>query len=225
MSRRLSWPRENMGSKGVADASSSSSNLGPLSPPPPDLATRRLPLSKTTRSWQRIHRCDRAAIFFNPAGNTRFCAPNGEYGVMYIGADLNCCFIETFGRLDQGATDFRVIDQESLEARCVSHITVIRPLRLVDLTGAGLRRIGADGRLCTGDHLQARLWAHALWDHSERPDGILYPARHDLSRKSVALFDRAGSAINVGTPRRMIDLPRRQLRAVLDRYGFALVEP
>jgi hypothetical protein len=143
---------------------------------------------------------------------------------MYIGADIYCCFIETFGRLDRGNVDFRIVDRASLEVRCISQITVTRPLRLVDLTGPGLRRLGADGRLCTGDHAQARLWAVALWGHPDQPDGILYPARHDLSRKSVALFDRASSAVNAGTPQRLIDLPRHRLEAVLNRYDFALAE-
>lgn len=208
----------------MADAPSSDGDLGPLFPPPPDLAKRRLPLRRTTRSWQRIHRCDHGAIFFNRTGETRFRAPNGEYGVMYIGADIYCCFIETFGRLDRGDTDFRIVDRISLELRCVSQISSVRPLRLVDVTGPGLRRIGADGRLCTGDHTQARLWALALWSHPDQPDGILYPARHDLSRKSVALFDRASGSVGVGAPRRLIELPRRQLEAVLNRYDFAFTE-
>lgn len=143
---------------------------------------------------------------------------------MYIGADFYCCFIETFGRLDRGTIDFRVVDRSSLETRCISQITVTRPLRLVDLTGPGLRRIGADGRLCTGDHTQARLWALALWGHPEQPDGILYPARHDPSRKSAALFDRAADAVHIGARQRLIDLPRRRLEAVLNRYEFAIVE-
>lgn len=194
-------------------------DVGPLFPPPADFAQQQLPIIELTQSWQRIHACDRDAIYFSRTGSTRFRAPHGEYGVMYSGADAFCAFVETFGRLDAGGdSDFRVVDVGMLSVRCLSEITATRPLRLVDLTGSGLRRIGADARLCSGEHAMARLWALAMWAHPSQPDGILYPTRHDLSRKCAAIFDRAADIVRAGKPRRLIELPWDLLGEILDAY-------
>jgi RES domain len=196
---------------------------GPLFPPPPGFASLRLPLLHTDRSWQRIHACGHGAIYFGRSGETRFRSPNGEYGILYVGSDIHCSFVETFGRLGSTEeTDLRVVDMAALMTRCVSEITVARPLQLVDLSGPGLRRIGADARLCASDHAIARVWAHAIWAHPGQPDGLLYPARHDPSRQSAALFDRAADAMQAGTPCRLIDLEPSLLGSILDTYGFSL---
>ena len=198
---------------------------GPLFPPPPSFATLRLPLLHTDRSWQRIHACGHGALYFGRSGETRFRAPNGEYGILYVGSDIHCSFVETFGRLGSDVgIDIRAVSMAALMTRCVSEISVARPLRLVDLTGPGLRRIGADARLCAGDHQIARTWAQAIWAHPDQPDGLLYPARHDPSRHSAALFDRAAGAVQAGTPCRLIDLDPGLLGNILDTYGFSLME-
>lgn len=62
-----------------------------------------------------------------------------------------------------------------------------RHLRLVDLTGPGLARLGADARLFAGDHGQARQWSRAFYSHPDRVDGIYYPVRHDPSRVAAAV--------------------------------------
>ena len=70
-------------------------------------------------------------------------------------------------------------------------IETTEPLRLVDLTGPGLPRLGADARLADGDHQVSQAWSAAFHGHPDRPDGILYRARHDPSRFAVAIFERA----------------------------------
>jgi hypothetical protein len=208
----------------VPEPAAPSDEPGPLFPPPPGFASRRLPLLHTDRSWQRIHACRHGALYFARSGETRCRAPNGEYGILYAGSDIHCSFVETFGRLGSKAgTDVRGVGMAALMTRCVSEISVARPLRLVDLSGPGLRRIGADARLCAGDHRIARTWALAIWAHPDQPDGLLYPARHDPSRQCAALFDRAADAMRAGTPCRLIDLDPGLLGNILDTYGFSLM--
>ena len=67
---------------------------------------------------------------------------------------------------------------------------------MVDLTGPGLARLGADERLCAGGHAVAQRWALALWTHPSRPDGLYFRARHDPSRFCVAIYDRAADAVH-----------------------------
>ncbi len=198
-------------------------DLGPLPPPPADLATRPLPIVYLDRSWYRIHACAHGALFFNRRPVARFNAPFAEYATLYLGSDLPCCFVETFGRLTTAAgPTVRSVSQAQLVAACLTEVTALRPLALVDLTGPGLRRLDADARLFAGNHAQAQLWGRALWAHPTQPDGLLFPARHDPSLLSVALFERAEAALRVGAPHPLSALPVAVLGTLLDRYDFSL---
>jgi len=182
-----------------------------------------LPLIHLDRPWQRAPSCARDPIYFNPRNTARFNAPNGEYGTMYMGDSLACCFVETFGRLDTlAATTARSVSEAQLRDLCIARIASVRPLALVDLTGPGLRRIGADARLIAGDYGESQRWGLAIWAHPTQPDGLLYPARHDPSLQSVALFDRAGDAVIAGATHPLSTLDDAELAVLLDRYTFSL---
>jgi hypothetical protein len=170
-------------------------------------------------AWYRLHPRGRPAVSFGRTGRSRFDAPAGEFGTLYLAEDVPGAFVETFGQ----ATGRRLLALADLARRRLSRIEPPRPLRLVDLTGAGLARIGADARLFAGEHAVARRWSLALHRHPQTPDGILYPARHDPSRRAAAVFDRVRGRF------RAKDLggldERRNLRllaGLLDRYGFGL---
>src|SRR2546430_11717780 len=121
-------------SREVPEPAAPSGEPGPLFPPPSGFASLRLPLLHTDRSWQRIHACGHGAVYFGRSGETRFRAPNGEYGILCVGSDIHCSFVETFGRLgSQVGTDVRGVGLAALMTRCVSEISVTRPLRLGDL--------------------------------------------------------------------------------------------
>lgn len=192
--------------------------------PPADLHTRVLPLVHDQRPWYRLHDCRYAPIYFGRSGKNRFDAPDGPagvYGVLYMGADAHGAFVETYGN----ATGVSVVSLSVVRDACLARIEAARPLVLVDLTGAGLAHIGADGRLCAGDRdpLWHR-WAVALWAHPDQPDGLLYPARHDLSRHSVALFDRVSAVLTAHPQGRLTDLSNATLLGdILDTYRFGIV--
>jgi len=166
-------------------------NAAPPSGPPGDLHARALHLRTTDQTWVRLHRCRAPAKHFGKARRHRFDAPNGEFGVLYAGQDEACAFIEVFG----DPLDVRILSLRILEQYCVAEVRAARPLRLVDLTGPGLRQLGADARLIGGtDYEYSQRWALGLWGHPDQPDGILYRARHDPSLRAVAVLDRAGAA-------------------------------
>ena len=189
--------------------------------PPADLAARALPLREGAGPWYRLHAAGREALHFGRSGNNRFDAPAGEFGVLYAGEDLRCAFVETFGQ----ATGVRIVTVSALRGRNLVLVRAERPLRLVDLSGPGLARLGADARLCAGEYSLARRWALALWSHPAAPDGLLYRARHDPSRTAVAIFDRAGDALRVESQGDLLE-PRHALAlaSVLDAYDFGLVD-
>src|SRR5687768_15047785 len=118
-------------------------SLGPHPEPPADFNERALPIRVFRRRWFRIHRLSLAPLYFGRSGDNRFDAPSGAFGVLYVGKDEHCAFIETFGH----ATGVRIVDRSELAARGLAQIKPKRSLRLVDLTSEGLARLGADARL------------------------------------------------------------------------------
>lgn len=139
--------------------------------------------------------------------------------MLYAGQDEAGAFVEVFG----DPLDVRLLALRPLKQFCLSAVRAKRPLRLVDLTGPGLRRLGVDARLTGGDDYQcSQPWARALWGHPDAPDGLLYRARHDPSRQAVAIFDRAAAAIRTKKLCRLTDNPHTLAR-LLDLYGFGLI--
>ena len=173
------------------------------------------------RPWWRIHRRKYDPIHFGKSATNRFDAPAGEFGVLYVGADLHCAFIETFGH----ATGTRSVSEAELRAREIAIVTCTRRLRLVDLRGKGLARMGADAALTSGlDYELAQRWALAIHQHPDKPDGIAYLARHDPTRTSAAIFERAAPVMSAKRTGAFGDKKHeRALGEILETYKFALV--
>jgi hypothetical protein len=195
----------------------------PLTPhpePPKDLSTRNLPLIQLQQSWFQIHQSCYAPLHFGSTGY-RFDAPGQEYRILYIAQHEQGAFIETFG----ANTGIQLISNNELSLRSISYLQNARPLNLVDLTGAGLAKIGADGRLCDGDRQLAQPWALAFWQHPMQLDGIYYRARHDLSQYCAAIFDRAAEGWQITQTLRCASQEfRGTLANILDRYAFGWIE-
>jgi hypothetical protein len=143
----------------------------------------------------------RGAVFYsrdNAEANvhSRFNDPKGRileqrnesYGVMYAALDKLVALRETVE-----LTDSRLVVIETLEQQCLSRLYLRRDLILVDLSGAGLARIGADARLSTITNEEYQIpqaWSRAFYEHSDQVDGIYYRSRYDPNGLCVALFDR-----------------------------------
>jgi hypothetical protein len=168
-----------------------------------------------------VHRGIHEPIYFGRSRANRFDAPAGEFGVLYVAGDAHGAFIETFGH----ATGTLSVSEGELRARELSRVRASRELRLVDLRGEGLARMGADSRLTAGaDYGLAQRWALAIHAHRRRPDGILYRARHDPSRASVALFERVAPVVSATrTGALMEGRSLRALGGILETYRFGVV--
>lgn len=144
----------------------------------------------------------------------------GRFGVVYAAPDFEGAFVETLGR--DGAME---VTRSQLAAYAIARVEPARPLRLVDLTGTGLKRLGAEAGIATCDYRISCRWSDALYDHPQRPEGLLDRSRHDPSALCVALYDRAASVIAVSHEGTLLDprwLPR--LAALLDRYAMGFSE-
>jgi hypothetical protein len=190
-----------------------------LPPPPADLRDRELPITEESGPWTRMHSVEHDPVFFGRTGLNRFDDPRSEYGVLYAAEDAFGAFIESFGR----APGRNVVSWEKLRSRPLSSIEAGRLLRLVDLTGGGLARLGATAAIFTDDYEKAQEWSHALHDHPSRPDGLRYRLKYDPSRVGVAIFDRVGD-LRVRSLGAMIAPEHEKLlAAILKEYGFGLV--
>jgi RES domain len=200
---------------------------GPHPAPPFDLHSRRLPIRQFEGDLYRTHSFDWEPLFFGRSGSKRFDDPIGQYGVLYAATDPYGSFVESFGQVGTS-----LISSSELKTRGLAHLAARRPLRFVDLTEPGaLARVGADSRLFAGDYDIAQLWSRSFYD-CPLPllDGLLYPARHDHTRTSAAIFDRA-EGLDIVERRRWYDdgdneanSIRPLLGAILDHYGFRIIE-
>jgi hypothetical protein len=178
--------------------------------------------AKAGARWMRIHAAGKHALWFGPgAGDqplNRFDDPNGRFRVCYLGTTAEVCFAETFLR----NPPVRILALDDLAGRSIATLELRRDLRLVPLHGRNLARLGVTAELASGgDYLASQLWSRALWEHQDRPDGILYRARHDDSALFVALYNRAKGGLAVVREQALTD-DAQQLARLLRRYGVGL---
>jgi hypothetical protein len=145
----------------------------------------------------RIHRSDRDAAWFGPSPGgapcNRFDAPGGEYRVCYLGDSPEVAFAETLIR----QTHTRMVLRSQLDERSASRISLLRNLKLARFHGPGLVRLGVDAEVAhCHPYERCQALALDLWKHGDAVDGIEYRSRWDNDRLCVALFDRAGDALD-----------------------------
>src|SRR5262245_60386870 len=113
-----------------------------LEGPPVDLGKRRLRLVRMPEIVMRISRTGyRDPFFWSRLGRNRFDLPESRYGVLYAAQDLETCVLEVFG--DRWLKE-RVMSVAALAKFEVLTFAAGRELRLADLTGSALNRLGTD---------------------------------------------------------------------------------
>lgn len=172
----------------------------------------------------RVHPRGRDALWFGPDPSRppagRFDAPAHEYGLCYFGDSLEVSVAET---LIRGLGPIRAIARARLQERSASRVVLREPLRMAQLEGPGLVRLGASASLVHAHpYDECQRLALELWRHAEGVDGIQYRSRWDNSRLCWAVFDRArpklgepGGTLWLGDPH--VVLP------VLDHYDIGVV--
>jgi hypothetical protein len=170
----------------------------------------------------RIHGRAGNALWFGPAAGRspihRFDDPDGRFRVCYLATTFEICFAETFLR----NPPVRILSLEDLAERSIATVEVRRELRLVPIHGPGLVRLGVTAELASGsDCAASQLWSRALWEHPDKPDGILYRSRHDDSALCVAVYNRAKDGLKLVRDDALAE-DSQQLARLLKRYGLGL---
>jgi hypothetical protein len=196
----------------------------PRTPLPPAELARKSPLLRVIQPTQgllRLHDARFDARCFGPAPGSppagRFDPPEGAYRTCYAGLSLEACFVEKLCR-----TELRVLSLARCAALSIARLGPSRPLRLVELFGAGLSAVGATADVAHGRYRFSRAWGAALWAHPVQPDGIVWRSRLDDDQFCVALFDRCREALTVQASEPLLaDRPR--FDALIERYRMAVI--
>ena len=170
----------------------------------------------------RIHAQASDALWFGPDTGRRpvhrFDDPAGQFRVCYFGTALEVCFAETFLR----NPPVRILALDDLDGRSVATVELRRDLRLVPIHGSSLARLGVTAELAaSSDYAESQLWSRAVWEHGDRPDGILYRSRHDDSAFCVAVYDRAKDGLTMVRDD-SLTMDSQRLARLLARYGLGL---
>ena len=170
----------------------------------------------------RIHAKARNALWFGPASGRppihRFDDPRGRFRVCYLGTNKEVCVAETFLR----NPPVRILSLDDLADRVIATLAVRRELRLVSLHGPGPARLGVTAELTSGkDYGNSQGLSLALWEHTDKPDGILYRSRHDDSALCMAVYNRARDGFVIARDETLVGDPQ-QLARLLRRYGVGL---
>ena len=192
----------------------------PAPSPPADLAART-PAEVTLATGEVLHRFFTAAhdpIHYDRGRDGRLNAPDDSYGVLYAAQAPQGAFAETFLRhpgLTQLASDL-------LARKAYARLRVVRPLRLVMMSGPGLARIGATAQVVHGGkpYDASQDWSGRLFHHPGGFDGIAYTARHDDQALCYALFERG--PLGVEEVSRDVDLDQAWFWDLAEPYGVGL---
>jgi hypothetical protein len=205
---------------------------GTASLPPAWLASRSLPLVKLRQGTPlfRVHRQAHNAVFFgpgvDPANGTRqqptnrFDSIAGAFGVLYLAEQFEGAFVETVLRNPR----MRFVSESYVTSRAVSELICGRELRLVDLHGRGLSRVGATNAISTGPYAPCRIWSDYLRSHRDLPDGIAYASRHNPRQICYAVFERPDIEFTAADPTSFASmLPA--IKGLLRRYDKIRTRP
>lgn len=169
-----------------------------LQPPPADFAdlplhVRNVPVT----TLRRIGRHDSGEPYFGKYAANRFDDPLKRFGTCYCGQHLDTAIAETVLHDEIPEKGQFKIRQEDIDARYL--VTFAEGadngvLRLADLTGAHLKRLGGDNSLSAEyPYDVTQQWGAAVHAHPANVDGFLFVSRQLNNKRAVVVFDRAGS--------------------------------
>ena len=193
-----------------------------LTDPSAVLKSQHLPITPLEGTLHRIsHQKFADPIYWSRRGRYRFDSPTAKYGVLYTGRTFETALLEVFG--DQWVT-LRITAREFLKEFDVCEIRLERRLKVVNLSGKQLNRLGTDANIFAAFAYDVtREWASFFMDHPDAPHGIRYPSRKNQRLHNFALFSAPEAIAAVTITRRYPLLDYPHLFRLLQSYKVALV--
>lgn len=110
-----------------------------------------------------------------------------ERSILYGAAQGPTALAEVF-------QDTRLIDRAARDPWLVG-FALLKPLRLLDLTGVWPTRAGASMVLGSGPRPRAQRWSRSIYQAYPEIAGLYYPSSMHANRPAVALYERAERAL------------------------------
>jgi hypothetical protein len=165
-----------------------------------------LPLSLTTVNVDpagliRVSNHNTGEPYFGKSGWNRFDDPHlvlsARYGTSYFGESLSVAVAETLLHDRTPSAGYFYIEPTRIAQAYVVEFTG-SPLKILDLTGPELRRMGGHAGLTGTPHYKTpQNWSSAIHNHLDQVDGFLYMSRHLNNEKALVLFERASSKLTM----------------------------
>jgi hypothetical protein len=163
----------------------------------------------------------RDPFFWSRLGRNRFDLPDGGYGVLHAAQDLETCVLEVFG--DRWLKE-RVMSVAALPKFEVLTFAAGQELRVADLTGPALNRLGTDANLfASNDYAVTQEWSRQLMNHAQARDGIRYHSRKNPRKHNYAIYDTSVAKASLRVLERGPFGALPELYTILDKYEVALI--
>lgn len=200
----------------------------PLKPPSPDFSELPLKVREVSvTTLKRVGRHRSGEPHFGKHAANRFDDPRKGFGTCYCGQQLDTAIAETVLHDEVPEKGQFKIRQEDIEARYLVTFAAGEDngmLRLADLTGSHLKRLGGDNGL-SADHPYdvSQQWGAAVHAHPENVDGFLYVSKQLNNKKAAVVFDRAQKKFGAATYTPLASAPG--LKPAKKRLGIVTVGP
>ena len=193
-----------------------------LTDPPDILKSQHLPVTSIEGTLFRIsHQKFANPIYWSKRGLYRFDSPTANYGVLYTGRTFETALLEVFG--DQWI-DSRIVARDFLKEFGFCEISLERRLKVVNLSGKELNRLGTDANIFASlAYGVTQRWACAFMEHPDKPHGIRYPSRKNQRLHNFALFSTPAASAVLAIRRRYQLLDHPHLYRLLQSYKVALI--
>lgn len=150
--------------------------------------------------------------------------PSDVFATVFFGASVETCVLETIIRDTGVGTSGTAIpiSKSYMQSWSVAEVSCASPLRLLDLRADGClqNKIPTDA-VRAKSHLLGQLWAYAMLEHPDQPDGIMFSSRLNEDT-NVAVFDRAMAKMTAVSHRPLFDY-RSELAGILTKYRVGFV--
>jgi hypothetical protein len=146
-----------------------------------------------TKRLARISSHQTGEPYFGRAANHRFDDPEQSYGTCYMGFTLGTAVAESILHDLEPVHGGYDLTADKV-CNTFAHSFSGTPVRIADLTGAPLNRLGAHAEISgTTVYDVTMRWSRVIFDHPDAVDGFQYMSRLYANRKGVVLFDRGTS--------------------------------
>lgn len=168
----------------------------PLKPPAANFSTLPLHIKAVAvTSLRRVGRHTSGEPYFGKNDVFRFDDPNKVFGTCYCGIHLDTAIAETV--LHDEIPDnghFRIHEDVIASRHLVrfEETSSKAKLKLADLRGAYLKRLGGDNYLSAEyPYDVTKLWGVAVHAHPKLVDGFCFVSKQLNTKPAIVLFDRA----------------------------------